>query len=117
MRSFIIIIACLLSSLSFAQTISTPAPVSTAVSISVLTSQITVTNPTGGTLIKAANINRKSILIRNTGLVSMYVGPRGVTVGLGFLLKADETMVLDRNTAAIYGIVSAGTTTASIFEE
>jgi hypothetical protein len=47
----------------------------------------------------------------------MYVGVSGVTALTGLLLKATEVLTLDRNTAAIYGITSAGSTTVGYLEE
>jgi hypothetical protein len=98
-------------------TISGTIGVSTATSSSLSTNQVAVDATGGGTLIKAANSSRKSIIIRNQGSTDMYVGVSGVTALTGLLLKATEVLTLDRNTAAIYGITSAGSTTVGYLEE
>ncbi len=71
----------------------------------------------GGNLIAAGNADRKSIMIRNQGATDMFVGNTGLTVNTGFPIRASEVFVLDRTTAAIYGITAAGTTTAAFLEE
>lgn len=89
----------------------------TTTSTTIVTNQVTVDTTVGGVVIKALNTSRKSIIIRNQGATDMYVGPSGVTTANGILVKANEVLTLDRNTAAIYGIVGAGSTTAGYLEE
>ncbi len=89
----------------------------TTTSSTIATNQVTVDTTAGGIVIKASNASRKSIIIRNQGLVDMYIGPTGVTSSNGLLIKAGESITLDRNTAAIYGITAATSTTAGYLEE
>lgn len=89
--------------------------VNTAVSTAFSTDQKTITST--ATLIVASNSIRKSILIRNIGAVDIYIGTSAVTTANGFLLKANESIGLDRNTAAIYGRTASTSGTVSILEE
>ncbi len=91
--------------------------VSTAASTSINAGQVTVDTTAGGILIKAFNPSRRSIIIRNQGGTDAYVGPNGLTTATGLLIKAGESVSFDRNTAAIWGIVAAGSTTMSYLEE
>ena len=93
------------------------ANVSTAVSSTITTNQITVDTTVGGVLIRAINTSRRSIIIRNQGQTDMYVGASGLTALTGLLVKASENITLDRSTAAIYGITAAGSTTTGYLEE
>jgi len=93
------------------------AGVTTATSSTITTGQVTVDTTVGGIVIKASNASRRSIIIRNQGTVDMYIGPSGVTSTSGLLIKAGESITLDRNTAAIYGIVASTSTTAGYLEE
>lgn len=61
------------------------------------------------TLIAAANVNRRSLLIRNVGSVDVYLGPSGVTTSNGQKLAAGETLEDSATVAAWYGIVATGT--------
>ncbi len=79
------------------------------------TGQVNVT--TTATLIKATTSTRRSITIKNQGTVDMFIGTATVTTATGFLIKAGESITLSQNTAAIYGIVASGSTTAGYFEE
>lgn len=92
-------------------------PVYTTISATITTNQIAVDNAAGGTLIRAINLNRRSIIVRNQGLVDMFVGVNGVTIATGLSVRAGESMTLDRTTAAIYGITAAGATTVGYLEE
>ena len=89
--------------------------VSTAVASSFTTGQVSVT--TSATQIVASNSSRRSVIIRNQGGTDMYIGGSTVTTSNGLLLKASETITLDRNTAAIYGVVASGSTTAGYLQE
>jgi len=94
-------------------------PVHTTTSSTITADQVTVDDTGGGILIIAANANRKSVIIRNLGADDMYVGPTAtLTTATGMLVKMDESIVLDRTTAAIYGITAAaGSTTVAYIEE
>lgn len=92
-------------------------PVYTTLSSTITSGQVTVDTTAGGVVIKAANTSRRSIIVRNQGATDMYVGPTPVTTANGILVKIDEVLVLDRTTAAIYGITAAGSTTAGYLEE
>jgi hypothetical protein len=94
---------------------STAIPVITTTSSTFIGNQITISNI--ATLITPTNTNRKSLLIRNQGATDMYVLGSGVTTTNGLLIKTSEVLILDRTTAALYGIVSAGSTTVSYLEE
>lgn len=73
------------------------------------------------TVIKAApsaGHYRHSILIKNTDTTNtVYIGASGVTTGTGFPLKPGETMTLDRNYAAVYGICAGGITVVVAYLE
>jgi hypothetical protein len=89
--------------------------VNTAVSTTIATDQKTITST--ATVIVASNSIRKSILIRNIGAVDIYIGTSAVTTATGFLLKANESIGLDRNTAAIYGRTASTSGTVAYIEE
>lgn len=91
--------------------------VTTASSASIMANQITVDTTLGGILIRTANHSRRSIIIRNQGGTDAYIGPHGLTIATGLLVKAGESVSLDRSTSAIYGIVAAGSTTMAYLEE
>lgn len=93
----------------------TPWSTLNSLSSTITTSQIVVSN--SATLIKALNTSRQSIMIRNLGSVGVYIGASGVTTTIGILLNQYDTITLDKNTAAIYGITSSSTSTVSYLEE
>jgi hypothetical protein len=86
-----------------------------ALSTSPTVSQISVSN--SATLIKASNTSRRSLMIRNHGTVSVYLGGSGVTISTGMILNQYDALTFDKNTAAWYGITSSGTSTVSFVEE
>lgn len=90
-------------------------PIKTAVVSSFTNAQVTVN--TTATLIKAANANRVSLVIRNIGATDIFIGTASVTTVNGFLIKVNESIALDRNTAALYGVVATSPTTVSYIEE
>jgi len=92
-------------------------PTYTTISATFTTDQVAVDATAGGILIKAINLNRRSIIVRNQGTVDMYVGVTGLTPATGLLVKVGEAITLDRTTAAIYGITAAGATTVGYLEE
>ncbi|MHB0929185.1 MAG: hypothetical protein ACYC3W_09855 [Candidatus Nanopelagicales bacterium] len=64
--------------------------------------------------IPATGTFRESISIKNLDAANtVYLGPVGVTAAAGFPLLKGETITLNRNQAAIYGICDA-TLTASV---
>lgn len=91
--------------------------VQTTTSSTFTTGQVSIDNT--APLIKAANTSRKSVVLRNTGATDAYIGiDNTVSTSTGFLIKATESITLDRTTAAIYGVTAgAGTTTFAYLEE
>jgi len=84
--------------------------VTTAVSTFAQTAQVSVTATAG--VVAAGGVNRFSLTIRNTGLVTCWIGMAGVTTTTGFPILAGETMTIDRAADATwYAITAAGTTT------
>jgi len=93
-------------------------PTYTTISSTLSTNQVAVGAGAGGTLIRAINPNRRSIIIRNQDTqADMYIGINGVTIATGLLVKALESVTLDRNTAAIYGITAAANIVVGYLEE
>jgi hypothetical protein len=61
------------------------------------------------TLIRATNTSRKSILIRNNGSATLFIGGNNaVTDTNGFQILAGQSINI-KDTDEIYGIVSTGT--------
>jgi hypothetical protein len=92
----------------------------TAIGTVLSTNQVSMTQAVA--VIKAAPTSghyRYSILIRNMDAANtVYVGGSTVTATTGFPLKAGESMTLDRNFAAVYGICGTGlTATVAYIEE
>lgn len=89
---------------------------------SMSTGAAVVTNSVSLIVVKT---DRNSLLLRNIGTVDCYIGLSTVTVPVvgsasilsGFLLKKDETIVLDRTIGAIYGITASSSTTVSYLIE
>ena len=69
------------------------------------------------TSIRAANLARKAITIKNIGASAVYLGGSGVTTGNGFKLEAGEALNDIRTTAEIRGICAGGETTKVCFWE
>lgn len=76
----------------------------------------TVTVGSGGTLIKAANSDRFSILIQNVDTTPVYIGESGVTTAKGLLLQKNDIFSSDIFTGAIYGRVAVGTADVRVRE-
>jgi len=72
---------------------------------------------TSATLIDAGSSGRQSVTMYNAGSNPIYVGPSGVTTANGFLIPVGQSFTADKNTAALYGIVAAGTESLRIFVE
>jgi hypothetical protein len=95
----------------------TPNPqqlVTSALGNTITVAAVTVTDV--ATLIVAANTSRYSAMIQNVGAANpCAIGPATVTFATGPLLNSGsprgDTMVLDKQTAAIYGICGAGLST------
>ena len=61
------------------------------------------------TLIKAANTNRKAILIKNNSTQNVFLGQNSsVTISNGQVIAPGETFFDDSYTGDIYGIVAGG---------
>lgn len=81
----------------------------------IVSNQISI--DTDATLIRDANTNRKGIIIKNEGAVTMFIGASDVTTSTGVSIESGSSISLDKTTAAIYGVVATDTTTASYLEE
>lgn len=68
-----------------------------------------ITIATTTTLIVAINTDRTSVLIRNNGSQTIYIGDSSVTTTNGYKLNAGQSIYIKGTTAAIYGIVVATT--------
>lgn len=82
----------------------------------ILQQQVTIT--TSATAIPAtALVGRTSILIKNTGANTIYLGSSTVTTANGYPLAANESISLELEDVVImYGIVAANTETVNIIE-
>ena len=67
------------------------------------------------TLIKAANVARKIIFIRNNGSQTIYMGDSGVAVGSGYELEPGKNREFYTKDD-IYGIVNAGSNNVRYLE-
>lgn len=75
---------------------------------------------TVASVIIGENIKRNSIMIRNLGAETVWVGESGVSAGTngnGWPIETDEVLVLDYSYGAIYGIVEQNTGVVAIIEE
>ena len=94
----------------------TPYNIRTTTATTFSTGWVTVLNT--ATLIKAANTSRASIALRNIGSVDAYIGSYStIATSSGFPIKANESLTLDRNTSAIYGVVVSDATNIIYLEE
>ena len=71
---------------------------------------------TTATLIVAANVERKGLLIKAID-GAVYLGGSGVTTGTGFLLNSGESLSSSAFIGAVYGRTSTGTTNVRYWEE
>lgn len=78
--------------------------------------QVSIPTTVGGTLIKASNATRRSIVITNDGTQLIYVGANGLAAATGKSLVAGASITLTSQ-AAIYGLSSSGTQNVSYAEE
>lgn len=76
-----------------------------------------VTVATTATLLAAADTARQSVIVTNNGAADIFIGPAGVTTATGTPLVPGEKCSIDKTTAAIYGIVAAGTVEARVLTE
>lgn len=72
---------------------------------------------TSATVIRAANSSRQSLTIQNDGSADVFLGPASVAVASGFRLTPGGTVTIDKNTAALYGIVAAGSVNVRYLDE
>jgi hypothetical protein len=73
---------------------------------------------TAATLIAASGGTRQSLVVQNLGSTDLYIGGAGVTVATGLKVPMNGgTMVIDKSTAAIYGVVAVGTADVRILAE
>ena len=98
-----------------------PAPVGVQsvgrASDNIATNQILVGTTAGGTLIAAARIGRNAVTITNLGTTDVYIGASGVTTGTGALLVGTKgASITIPTSAALYGIVGAGTQAVSFVD-
>lgn len=70
------------------------------------------------TLIRSANSNRVSILIRNTGVDNLYLGQdNNLTIDEGMEIRPNESWSTDTFTGAIYGVSDGVTLDVRYMEE
>lgn len=78
---------------------------------------LTTASPgTSASSVLAANASRKSATIHNAGLVTVYLGPSGVTTSDGIPLAPNATLSDDSTSDAWYGITSSGTGSLRVLE-
>ena len=61
------------------------------------------------------NVSGASILVRNRGAASVFLGASDVTTATGYELLADESLALDLN-EDVYGICASGTVACHVLE-
>lgn len=65
----------------------------------------------------ADSISGQSILVRNKGTVSVYIGPSNVTTATGFELAVGESASFEASVGdALYGIAASGGQTVHVLE-
>jgi hypothetical protein len=80
--------------------------------------QAAVSVGTTATLLSAANASRKSVVLQNLGSSPVYLGGASVTTANGVeIAGGGGAIVVDKTTAALYGIVSAGTSDVRVLTE
>lgn len=76
-----------------------------------------VTVATTATLIYTAATGGSTVLIRNAGSASVFLGPSGVTTAVGFELLAGDAVTLPVGPSdTVYGIVASGTVVVHTLE-
>lgn len=82
----------------------------------ILQSEVTVAT-TATAIPSTALVGRTTIVIKNTGAATIYLGSSTVTTSNGFPLAANAVIELDLDEVVpIYGIVAASTETVRILE-
>lgn len=78
--------------------------------------QVTVT--ASATLLDQSTVGARSLLVRNRGSVSVYLGASNVTVNTGFQLDVGEAVTADFPTfgGGLYGIVASGSSRMDVLE-
>lgn len=74
-------------------------------------------NAPGGTLLLAANANRRRVTLVNDGGVTVYLGKNGITAAAGYPLIPGDTFSTSDFLGALYGITASGTGAIRVFEE
>jgi hypothetical protein len=98
-----------------AYSLANPLPFLQAGNTAIATAQVSV--GTTATQIAALRAGRGSVTIENEGTTAVRIGIAGVTTGNGFLLPGVVGASLTlQTTAAVFGIVAAGTQTVSVLE-
>lgn len=78
--------------------------------------QVSVDTTVGGVTVASARDTRKSLLVRNRGTVTVYVGTGTVSASNGFPLDAGEAMTI-LTTAAVKAIAASSSATVAYLEE
>ncbi len=79
---------------------------------------VTAVSCTSGsaTQVLAANDNRKSASLKNTGAATVYLGLSDVTINTGYPLAAGESLTDGVSLDAWYGITASGTADVRVIE-
>lgn len=85
-------------------------------STAIANGQVSVDTTSGGVTVAAARDTRKSILVRNRGTVTVYVGQGTVSSANGFPLDAGEALMI-QTTAAVKAIAASSSATVAYIEE
>lgn len=75
----------------------------------------TATPLTGLSAPEAFNSIAKT-LVKNIGVVAVYVGGSGVTTSTGFALAPNEFITVEYKGSPLYGIVASGSVNVSVLE-
>jgi hypothetical protein len=82
----------------------------------IATAQVSIAD--SATQIVPARTSRRSVIIVNHGTTDVFLGNSGVTIANGLLLTGTPGVSIAlQTTAAVYGIVAAGTQTISYQED
>lgn len=72
---------------------------------------------TSAVSVRAANAARVQLEIRNNDTsIDVYIGNTGVTSANGFLLRAGQSIIFRRMTAAVFAVAASGTPSVSYVE-
>lgn len=89
--------------------------VTSAIGTTISAAAVSVTN--AATLIAAADATRQSVIVQNLGAADIYLGGSGVTAAAGLKVASGAALAIDKTTAALYGITSAGTADVRVLSE